>query len=170
MTTHFVIMGVCGCGKTTAAVTLKEHLQCPYAEGDDFHLQENRDKMGAGIPLTDDDRRPWLRSLRDWMTAQARAGKPYSVVTCSALKRSYRDILREAEGNTVFIHLAPPYDVNLQRMMARQGHYMKAGMLDSQMAVLEELGSGETGVRICNAGEAAEVQAEMLEWVKAQGF
>ncbi len=169
-TVHFVLMGVCGCGKTTAALTLQQHFQCPYAEGDDFHTQATRDKMGAGIPLTDEDRYPWLRNLRDWMTAQARAGKPYSIVTCSALKHQYRDILREAEGRVVFIHLAPPYEVNLERMMARKGHYMKAGMLDSQMAILEELGADEAGVRIGSAGEADEVQAEMMAWVKAQGF
>ncbi|MDO4906381.1 gluconokinase, GntK/IdnK-type [Neisseria sp.] len=169
-TVHFVLMGVCGCGKTTAALTLQQYFQCPYAEGDEFHTQENRDKMGAGIPLTDEDRYPWLRNLRDWMTAQARAGKPYSIVTCSALKRQYRDILREAEGRVVFIHLAPPYEVNLARMMARKGHYMKADMLDSQMAILEELGADEAGVRIGSAGEADEVQAEMMAWVKAQGF
>ena len=76
MTTHFVMMGVCGCGKTTAALSLQKHLnQCPYAEGDDFHTQANRDKMGAGIPLTDEDRYPWLGNLRDWMTEQAKMGK-----------------------------------------------------------------------------------------------
>ena len=77
---------------------------------------------------------------------------------------------REAEGEVVFIHLAPPHDVNLARMMARKGHYMKAEMLTSQEAILEELGPDEMGVRIDNAGEPAEVEAEMLAWVKAQGF
>lgn len=169
-TVHFVVMGVCGCGKTTAAQTLQADLNCPYAEGDDFHTQANRDKMGAGIPLTDEDRYPWLRNLRDWMSGQAQKGERFSVVTCSALKRQYRDILREAEGKVVFVHLAPPHDVNLARMMARKGHYMKAEMLDSQEAILEELGSDEAGVRIDNAGAAAEVEAEMLAWVKAQGY
>ena len=74
-TVHFVFMGVAGCGKTTAAVDLQKHLDCPYAEGDDFHTQTNRDKMGAGIPLTDEDRYPWLGNLRDWMSEQARAGE-----------------------------------------------------------------------------------------------
>ena len=112
----------------------------------------------------------WLRNLRDWMSEQSGKGERYSVVTCSALKRQYRDILREAEGEVVFIHLAPPHDVNLARMMARKGHYMKAEMLTSQEAILEELGADEAGVRIDNAGEPAEVEAEMLAWVKAQGF
>jgi gluconokinase len=169
-TVHFVFMGVAGCGKTTAAVDLQKHLNCPYAEGDDFHTQTNRDKMGAGIPLTDEDRYPWLRNLRDWMSEQSGKGERYSVVTCSALKRQYRDILREAEGEVVFIHLAPPHDVNLARMMARKGHYMKAEMLDSQVAILEELQPDETGVRISNPGSAEEVEAEMLAWVKEQGL
>ena len=169
-TVHFVFMGVAGCGKTPAAVDLQKHLNCPYAEGDDFHTQTNRDKMGAGIPLTDEDRYPWLGNLRDWMSEQARAGAPYSIVTCSALKRQYRDILREAEGETVFVHLAPPYEVNLERLMSRKGHYMKAEMLDSQVAILEELQPDETGVRISNPGSAEEVEAEMLAWVKEQGL
>ena len=169
-TVHFVVMGVCGCGKTTAAQALQADFNSPYAGGDDFHTQANRDKMGAGIPLTDEDRYPWLRNLRDWMSEQSGKGERYSVVTCSALKRQYRDILREAEGEVVFIHLAPPHDVNLARMMARKGHYMKAEMLTSQEAILEELGADEAGVRIDNAGEPAEVEAEMLAWVKAQGF
>lgn len=170
-TVHFVVMGVCGCGKTTAALALQQYLDhCPYAEGDEFHTQANRDKMGAGHPLTDEDRYPWLRNLRDWMTAQSRAGMAHSVVTCSALKRQYRDILREAEGKVVFIHLAPPYDVNLVRMMARKGHYMKAEMLDSQVAILEELNDDEAGIRISNVGEAEDVQAEILDWIKKQGY
>lgn len=167
---HFVIMGVSGCGKTTAAVALQQHFQCPYAEGDDFHPQANRNKMGSGIPLTDEDRYPWLRSLRDWMSEQARNGEAVSVVTCSALKRQYRDILREAEGRVVFIHLAPPHDVNLERMMARKGHYMKADMLASQIEILEDLQADEEGVRICNAGSAEDVRADIIGRIKSMNL
>ena len=156
MTVHFVMMGVCGCGKTTAALALQRFLNgCPYAEGDEFHTQENRDKMGAGIPLTDEDRYPWLCRLRDWMTERSREGAAYSVVTCSALKRSYRDILQE---------------VNLQRMMARKGHYMKAGMLDSQLEILEELDADEYGVKIGNPGTPEEVEADITAWVEKEGL
>lgn len=169
MTTHFIIMGVCGCGKTTAAQALQKNLNgCPYAEGDDFHTQANRDKMGAGIPLTDEDRYPWLGNLRDWMTQQAQADTAYTVVTCSALKRRYRDILREADGVAVFVHLAPPHTVNLERMMSRQGHYMKAGMLDSQLEILEQLADDELGVTIDNAGSPDEVEAEILTKLREQ--
>ena len=166
MTVHFVIMGVCGSGKTTAAQALQKQLQgCPYAEGDDFHTQANRDKMGAGIPLTDADRAPWLESLRDWMDAQAQAGAAYSVVTCSALKHIYRDILRGAQGRVAFIHLAPPHDVNLRRMTARKGHYMKAGMLDSQLEILEELTADEYGVKLVNDGTPAEAAEAIADWL-----
>ena len=171
MTTHFVMMGVCGCGKTTAALALQKLLNgCPYAEGDDFHTQENRDKMGAGIPLTDEDRYPWLGNLRDWMTAQADEGAKHTIVTCSALKRQYRDILRGAAGKVAFVHLAPPQQANLQRMMARKGHYMKAGMLASQLEILEELGADEYGVKIGNPGTPEEVGADIAAWVRKEGL
>ena len=171
MTVHFIMMGVCGSGKTTAALALQNHLApCPFAEGDDFHPQANRDKMGAGIPLTDADRAPWLQSLRDWMTQQAQSGAACTIVTCSALKRAYRDILRGAQGEVVFVHLTPPQEVNLQRMMARQGHYMKASMLDSQLEILEELDADEKGIKIDNAGAPEAVQADILAWIRAQNL
>lgn len=165
MVKHFVIMGICGCGKTTAAQAVQQHLQCAYAEGDDFHTQTNRDKMGAGIPLTDEDRQPWLENLRDWMSGQAAAGAQHSVVTCSALKKQYRDILRAAKGEVYFIHLAPPVEINRERMAARQGHYMKANMVDSQLAILEPLQAEELGVVIDNAGAPEEVAADIRAWL-----
>ena len=165
MTKHYVIMGICGCGKTTAAETVQQYLQCAYAEGDEFHTQANRDKMGQGIPLTDDDRKPWLENLRDWMSEQARGGAAYSVVTCSALKKVYRDILRGAVGEVYFIHLSPPVEVNRARMEARQGHYMKASMVDSQLAILQPLEADELGVVIDNAGSPEEVSADIRAWL-----
>ncbi|MDO4640307.1 MAG: gluconokinase [Neisseria sp.] len=164
-TRHFVIMGICGCGKTTAALSLQKYLDCAYAEGDDFHTQKNRDKMGAGIPLTDEDRQPWLENLRDWMSEQADKGEAYSIVTCSALKKSYRDILRGANGQVYFIHLAPPVEINRQRMAARQGHYMKANMVDSQLAILEPLTAEEAGVVIGSAGNEEAVWQEIKAWL-----
>lgn len=168
MTQHFVIMGICGCGKTTAAQAVQQHLQCAYAEGDDFHSQANRNKMGAGIALTDADRRPWLESLRDWMTRQAQDGAAYSVVTCSALKKAYRDILRGAQGKVHFIHLAPPVQINRKRMENRQGHYMKADMVDSQLAILEPLAADESGITIRSAGSPQEVAQEIRTYLDSQ--
>ncbi|XXQ69439.1 gluconokinase [Neisseriaceae bacterium B1] len=165
MAKHFVIMGICGCGKTTAAQAVQQHLQCAYAEGDDFHTQENRDKMGAGIPLNDEDRKPWLENLRDWMSEQADKGAEHSVVTCSALKKQYRDILRGATGDVYFIHLAPPVEINRERMAARKGHYMKANMVDSQLAILEPLQADEKGIVIDNAGSPEEVAADIRAWL-----
>ena len=112
---HLVIMGVAGTGKTTVGQGVAAAFGLPMAEGDDFHSEANRVKMGAGQPLTDDDRWPWLRSLRDWMSEQASGGRS-TVVACSALRKAYRDILRESEGEVFFIHLVLPEDENLERL------------------------------------------------------
>lgn len=168
MTKHYVIMGICGCGKTTAAQTIEQHLNCAYAEGDDFHTQANRDKMGAGIPLTDEDRFPWLENLRDWMSEQAQNGTTHTVVTCSALKKIYRDILRGAQGDVYFVHLSPPVELNRERMAARQGHYMKASMVDSQLAILEPLQSDELGIVIDNAGSPEDVAVDIRAWLDSE--
>ena len=100
------------------------------------------------------------------MTEQAKNGEKYSIVTCSALKHQYRDILRGAEGKVA----SPPQAINLERMLSRQGHYMKAGMLDSQLEILEELGTDEYGVKIDNPGSPEAVEADIVNWVKAQGL
>ena len=101
---HLVLMGVAGCGKTTAAINLRNALGRSVAEADDFHPEANIAKMSRGAPLTDADRRPWLESLRAWMSEQADRGTR-TIVTCSALKRSYRDLLAGARGRVLFIHL-----------------------------------------------------------------
>ncbi len=91
-------------------------------------------------------------------------------MTCSALKKQYRDILRGAEGKVAFIHLTPPQEINLERMMSRKGHYMKADMLDSQLEILEELEADEYGVKIDNPGSPEAVEADIVAWVKAEGL
>ena len=169
MTRHYIIMGICGCGKTTVAEAMQQQLHCPFAEGDDFHTQANRDKMGAGIPLNDDDRRPWLERLRDWMSEQAQHGVRHTIVTCSALKHSYRDILRQAQGEVHFVHLSPPIEANRERMESRQGHYMKASMIQSQLDTLQPLAADEQGVVITSAGAPDEVMVEVMRYVNAQG-
>ena len=144
---HVVVMGVAGSGKTTVARILAERLGWPYAEADEFHPPENIAKMSAGEPLTDEDRWPWLRAIRDWMTARTRAGES-AVVTCSALKVVYRDLLREAEGRVRFVHLAAPAPLLEDRMEHRAGHFMPTSLLTSQLATLEPLTDAEDGVTI----------------------
>ena len=144
---HVVIMGVSGSGKTTLARGLHERLGWPYAEADDFHPAANIDKMTAGIALTDADRQPWLAAMRDWLTEQARAGRS-TVMTCSALKAAYRDVLRGAEGRVRFVHLTAASDVISGRLAARTGHFMPAALLPSQIAALEPLVPDEDGVVI----------------------
>ena len=132
--THLIIMGVAGCGKTTSAQQLSALLGWPVAEADDFHPQSNVTKMASGVPLTDEDRWPWLSSLRDWMTSRAREGRS-TIVTCSALKRSYRDLLAGAEGRVRFVHLQVPPSELKERMEHREGHFMPPSLLPSQLEI-----------------------------------
>ncbi|MFP5365519.1 MAG: gluconokinase [Actinomycetes bacterium] len=136
--THLVVMGVAGSGKSTLAAALSGQLGWMCAEADEFHPDANIAKMTQGIPLQDEDRWPWLREIRDWMTAQARAGKS-TVLTCSALKKSYRQLLSEAEGRVLFLHLDGGADLISQRMQGREGHFMPPTLLPSQLATLEAL-------------------------------
>lgn len=144
---HLVVMGVAGSGKTTLATLLRERLGWPYAEADEFHPPANIAKMTAGRPLDDDDRRPWLAAIRDWLSAQTRAGHS-SIVTCSALKRTYRDVLRSADGNVRFVHLTAPAELLQRRMSGRSGHFMPTTLLPSQLATLEPLAEEEQGVTV----------------------
>jgi gluconokinase len=140
--THLVVMGVAGSGKSTIAAALSKHLGWASAEADEFHPQSNIDKMSQGIPLQDDDRWPWLQQIQNWMTEQARAGHS-TVLTCSALKQSYRKLLAEAEGRVLFIHLHGDAALISQRMQGREGHFMPPTLLPSQLATLEPLTAEE---------------------------
>ena len=144
---HVVIMGVSGSGKTTLAEQLHGRLGWPYAEADDFHPQANLDKMAAGVPLDDQDRSPWLKAIRDWLTRQAHSGN-CTIVTCSALKFAYRDVLREAEGRVRFVHLTADPAVIDERMSRRSGHFMPAALLPSQLATLQPLEDDEDGITV----------------------
>lgn len=131
-----VVMGVSGCGKTTLAAGLHNLLGWPYQEGDLLHPQANVDKMAAGIPLTDADRLPWLQRCHDWLKERVESGQG-GILTCSALKRSYRDILRADAPGIVFVYLQIPPDILRARLERRRGHYMPPSLLPSQLATLE---------------------------------
>ncbi|MCH4208829.1 gluconokinase [Bifidobacterium sp.] len=140
-----VIMGVCGCGKTSVGTTIAQRQGWDSAEGDDFHPQANIDKMAAGVPLTDDDRWGWLDKLAGWIREHIESGKP-GVMTCSALKRVYRDKLRMP--GVVFVYLSGDYDTVMDMLSHRTGHYMKPAMLDSQFEILEPPAADEVHVSV----------------------
>jgi len=151
-----VVMGVAGTGKTTIGPLLAARFGVPYAEGDDFHPPANIAKMSAGTPLTDDDRWPWLDAIGDWAHGRAGLG---GVVSCSALKRSYRDRLRAAAPGVVFVHLSGDRALVEDRMSHRQGHFMPTALLDSQFATLQPLEPDEAGVAVDVAGSPEEISA-----------
>ncbi len=132
----YVVMGVAGAGKSTIGAALAQALGVPFVEGDDFHPPENRARMAAGIPLTDADRQGWLQALAQRITQAQRAGSGV-VVSCSALKRAYRDILRAGAPALRFIFLTGNRALLAERLAARQGHFMPVSLLDSQLATLE---------------------------------
>lgn len=139
-------MGVCGTGKTSVARRMAERLHLLFIEGDSHHPEANVAKMASGVPLDDADRAPWLRTLAKLMAAHDGGGTS-TVLTCSALKRSYRDVLRTAVpgGEVFFLHLHGEFAVLEERMAERRGHFMPASLLRSQFATLEPLGPDEVG-------------------------
>lgn len=152
--TALVVMGVSGVGKTTIAENVAAGLDWQLAEGDQFHPTANIAKMSAGAPLTDADRWPWLAAVRDWITERIAKGARV-VVTCSALKRAYRDVLREATARVRFVHLTSSAEHLEQRMQNRGGHFMPASLLRSQFDALEPLEADEDGLTV-EAGGAPE--------------
>ena len=140
-----VVMGVTGCGKTTAGAALAQRLRVPFADADDFHPEANVTKMAAGIPLDDDDRSPWLFRLATWLRDHEETG---AVIGCSALKVKYRDILRSGAPELTFLHLHGDREVVAARVAGRPGHFMPASLVDSQYDTLEPLREDEAGVAI----------------------
>jgi len=134
----YVIMGVCGSGKSTIGARLARDLDLDFVEGDDLHPPDNVKRMAAGTPLTDDDRRGWLLAIGTRLRDAKRAGRGL-VVSCSALKRSYRDLLRSVGDDTVrFVYLAGSRALLAERMAQRREHFMPPSLLESQLAILEE--------------------------------
>jgi gluconokinase len=141
---HLVVMGVCGSGKSTVARSIAERLGWEFAEGDDFHPRANLDKMADGRPLVDEDRWPWLHRLADWMAEHDARGES-TVLSCSALRRSYRDILRGGGERTFFVHLTGDKNLLLSRTQGRE-HFMPPSLLESQLDTLEALQPDEEGM------------------------
>lgn len=139
-----VVMGVTGAGKTTIGQLLAERLGVTYAEADSFHPPTNVAKMASGQALDDDDRHPWLAAVADWITARSRTGEG-GVVSCSALKYRYRDLLRQAYPEVWFLHLDVERDLITRRVTRRRDHFMPAALVDSQFQTLEPLRSDEAG-------------------------
>lgn len=137
-----VVMGVTGSGKSTVGIALAERMGVPFGDADDFHSPANVAKMRAGTPLTDVDRRPWLLAIGAWLAEHENG----AVVTCSALKRVYRDTLREAAPTITFLHLDGDKETVRQRVGAREGHFMPTSLVDSQFADLEPLEADEKGL------------------------
>lgn len=142
-----VLMGVSGSGKSTVAARLADRTGCALAEGDDFHSPSNIARLAAGRPLDDARRAPWLAALRSWLAERADRDE-CAVLSCSALTRAYRDVLRSAGPNVRIVHLAGPRDLVAQRLAARRGHFMAPELLDSQYARLEPLDVGEPGITV----------------------
>ena len=158
--TAVVVMGTTATGKTSVGERLADLLQADFVEGDDLHPEANVEKMASGTPLTDEDRWPWLARVAERIREAVARERPL-VVTCSALKRSYRDVLREGvEDHVLFCHLWGETEVLRERIGGRRGHFMPSSLLDSQVATLEPLADDERGVRIDVAPALDDVVAQ----------
>lgn len=151
-----LVMGVSGSGKTTIGALLAGQLSWVYAEADDFHPPANVAKMAAGHPLTDEDRWPWLAAIASWIDERRAADEP-GVVTCSALKRGYRDYLRDSRPEARVVYLEGSRELIASRLVARHGHFFKAEMLDSQFADLEPPTPDEDALIVSVEGAPPEI-------------
>jgi gluconokinase len=163
-----VLMGVSGSGKTTVGEALAKSLAMPFIEADDLHPKSNREKMAAGIALTDADRWPWLDAMGDKMESVRREGHGV-IATCSALKRIYRDRLRaKVTGPLLFVLLDSPREVLAARMAGRKGHFMPPALLTSQLATLEKPAPDETGVIVMDGTmPVAELAAAIIDRLRS---
>lgn len=161
---HLVVMGVSGSGKTTVGQLLAEEIGANFIDGDDLHPDGNVAKMAAGIPLDDADRGPWLEAI----ATELRGAREKSlVVACSALKKSYREIIREADPAVRFVFLEGSDELLSQRLAARSGHFMPGSLLQSQLEILEPLESDEAGFALDVARPPEELAREAASLLKA---
>ena len=144
---QLVVMGVSGSGKSTIAALIASRTGCALAEGDDFHTSGSIARMAAGHPLDDAVRAPWLAAITAWL-AQRAGRDECAVVSCSALRRAYRDVLRRAGPGVRMVHLAGPYELVAKRLAGRRGHFMPPELLASQYATLEPLAPDEPGITL----------------------
>ena len=144
MSAPIVVMGVSGSGKSTVGAALARRLGVPFADADDLHPPSNIAKMASGRPLDDDDRRPWLDEVGEWLAHHESGG----VMSCSALRRTYRDQIRAHCPTAWFVHLSGARDLIAARQRARSGHFMPAALEDSQFATLEPLDADEAGITV----------------------
>lgn len=165
-TVSVVVMGVSGTGKTTVGQGIARALGCDFTEGDTLHPAVNVEKMRSGTPLTDEDRWPWLRRVAAAIGEHEAAGLDL-VVTCSALKREYRDLLRRGHPSVWFAHVDTPREVLARRLSERQGHFMPGSLLDSQLATLEPLAADEPGHRYDGQGSPEETVTALVRGLRA---
>ena len=163
-----VLMGVSGCGKSTVAALLAGELGWPFEEGDSLHPQANIDKMAAGHPLDDEDRWPWLEKVAEWVEECLDSGRS-GIITCSSLKRSYRDLIDRRGHGVEFVYLAGSKELIAARLAARQGHFMPPGLLDSQFATLEEPTPDEPSIRVEVGPPAPEIADQIRKILHLEG-
>jgi carbohydrate kinase (thermoresistant glucokinase family) len=156
-----VVMGVSGSGKTTVSAMLAATLGCQFQEGDDLHPPGNVEKMAHGIALTDADRMPWLRKIAEEIDGWRARGES-GVLTCSALKRFYRDVIIGERADVTFVYLKGAYDLIRRRMAARHEHFMPLSLLDSQFTTLQEPVSDEHPITVDVGGAPAEIAGSIL--------
>jgi carbohydrate kinase (thermoresistant glucokinase family) len=162
-----VVMGVSGSGKSTVAALLAAALGCQFQEGDDLHPTENVAKMRGGTPLTDADRMPWLHKIAEKIDGWRARGE-CGVLTCSALKRSYRDIIIGDRRDVVLVYLKGSRELIHQRMVARHGHFMPVALLDNQFATLEEPTPDEHPIIVGIEGNPADTAHEIVRQLEGR--
>lgn len=166
-----VVMGVSGSGKSTVARLLADALDWDLLEGDDLHPASNVAKMAAGQPLTDADRSPWLAAIAEWITEHTTSARP-GIVTCSALTRRYRDVLRggaRGGAEVIFVHLTGTEEQIGTRLGRRTGHFMPSALLGTQLAALEPLGQDENAIVVDIAPAAADIAGRILAELGRRG-